>query len=92
MLSLLPMKIAFCSEQSAGRVSHSASLNLLLVSNHEDEDNLPEALAAISSQSTGKSGSTSSLDKQIQPSIYPQVNTNTYAHTRTQINSRRQTL
>ncbi|KAG8010078.1 Band 4.1-like protein 4B, partial [Nibea albiflora] len=40
--------------------------------NHEDEDNLPEALAAISSQSTGKSGSTSSLDKQIQPSIYPQ--------------------
>ncbi|XP_071325261.1 band 4.1-like protein 4B isoform X1 [Trachinotus anak] len=41
--------------------------------NHEDEDNLPEALAAISSQSTGKSGSISSLDKQIQPSIYPQV-------------------
>ncbi|XP_061572780.1 band 4.1-like protein 4B isoform X2 [Cololabis saira] len=41
--------------------------------NHEDEDNLPEALAAISSQSTGKSGSSSSLDKQIQPSIYPQV-------------------
>ncbi|XP_060906569.1 band 4.1-like protein 4B isoform X2 [Labrus mixtus] len=40
--------------------------------NHEDEDNLPEALAAISSQSTVKSGSTSSLDKQIQPSIYPQ--------------------
>ncbi|XP_059194408.1 band 4.1-like protein 4B isoform X2 [Centropristis striata] len=40
--------------------------------NHEDEDNLPEALAAIS-QSTGKTGSTSSLDKQIQPSIYPQV-------------------
>ncbi|XP_061572781.1 band 4.1-like protein 4B isoform X3 [Cololabis saira] len=40
--------------------------------NHEDEDNLPEALAAISSQSTGKSGSSSSLDKQIQPSIYPQ--------------------
>ncbi|XP_074539514.1 band 4.1-like protein 4B isoform X2 [Halichoeres trimaculatus] len=41
--------------------------------NHEDEDNLPEALAAISSQSMMKSGSTSSLDKQIQPSIYPQV-------------------
>ncbi|KAM4579786.1 band 4.1-like protein 4B isoform 2-T2 [Odontesthes bonariensis] len=41
--------------------------------NHEDEDNLPEALAAISSQSTGKTGSSSSLDKQIQPSIYPQV-------------------
>ncbi|XP_029928633.1 band 4.1-like protein 4B [Myripristis murdjan] len=41
--------------------------------NHEDEDNLPEALAAISSQSTGKSGSNSSLDKQIQPPIYPQV-------------------
>ncbi|XP_070767692.1 band 4.1-like protein 4B [Enoplosus armatus] len=41
--------------------------------NHEDEDNLPEALAAISSQSTGMSGSSSSLDKQIQPSIYPQV-------------------
>ncbi|XP_053743459.1 band 4.1-like protein 4B isoform X1 [Synchiropus splendidus] len=38
--------------------------------NHEDEDNLPEALAAIS---TAKSGSSSSLDKQIQPSIYPQV-------------------
>ncbi|XP_047455145.1 band 4.1-like protein 4B isoform X2 [Mugil cephalus] len=41
--------------------------------NHEDEENLPEALAAISSQSTGKTGSNSSLDKQIQPSIYPQV-------------------
>ncbi|XP_067366774.1 band 4.1-like protein 4B isoform X2 [Channa argus] len=41
--------------------------------NHEDEDNLPEALAAISSQSTAKYGSSSSLDKQIQPSIYPQV-------------------
>ncbi|KAG7475002.1 band 4B isoform X1 [Solea senegalensis] len=41
--------------------------------NHEDEDNLPEALAAISSQSMAKSGSSSSLDKQIQPSIYPQV-------------------
>lgn len=41
--------------------------------NHEDEDNLPEALAAISSQSTGRLGSSSSLDKQIQPSIYPQV-------------------
>ncbi|XP_054903752.1 band 4.1-like protein 4B isoform X3 [Poeciliopsis prolifica] len=41
--------------------------------NHEDEDNLPEALAAISSQSAGKSGSSSSLDKQIQPSIYPQL-------------------
>ncbi|KAM3872714.1 band 4.1-like protein 4B [Diretmus argenteus] len=41
--------------------------------NHEDEDNLPEALAAISSQSMGKSGSNSSLDKQIQPPIYPQV-------------------
>ncbi|KAM9851454.1 band 4.1-like protein 4B [Aulostomus maculatus] len=41
--------------------------------NHEDEDNLPEALAAISAQSTAKTGSNSSLDKQIQPSIYPQV-------------------
>nr|XP_054597164.1 LOW QUALITY PROTEIN: band 4.1-like protein 4B [Nothobranchius furzeri] len=41
--------------------------------NHEDEDDLPEALAAISSQSAGKSGSSSSLDKQIQPSIYPQA-------------------
>ncbi|KAL0985362.1 hypothetical protein UPYG_G00155950 [Umbra pygmaea] len=41
--------------------------------NHEDEDNLPEALAAISSQSSGKCGSTNSLDKQTQPSIYPQV-------------------
>ncbi|XP_020565837.1 band 4.1-like protein 4B isoform X1 [Oryzias latipes] len=41
--------------------------------NHEDEENLPEALAAISSQSTGKSGSSGSLDKQIQPSIYPQA-------------------
>lgn len=56
----------------------SSPVILLLCSNHEDEDNLPEALAAISSQSTGKSGSTSSLDKQIQPSIYPQV---TCAHT-----------
>ncbi|CAB1334661.1 unnamed protein product [Coregonus sp. 'balchen'] len=40
--------------------------------NHEDEDNLPEALAAISSRSTGKSGSNNSLDNQTQPSIYPQ--------------------
>ncbi|XP_031432323.1 band 4.1-like protein 4B isoform X2 [Clupea harengus] len=40
--------------------------------NHSDEDDLPEALAAISSQSSMvKSGSTSSLDKQIQPPIYP---------------------
>lgn len=75
---LLSLKITFCWEQSAGHVSHSVSLNLLLVSNHEDEDNLPEALAAISSQSTAKSGSSSSLDKQIQPSIYPQV---THTHT-----------
>ncbi|KAM9309662.1 LOW QUALITY PROTEIN: band 4.1-like protein 4B [Pholidichthys leucotaenia] len=37
----------------------------------EDEDT-PEALAVISSQSAAKSGSSSSLDKQIQPSIYPQ--------------------
>ncbi|XP_037309671.2 band 4.1-like protein 4B isoform X3 [Pungitius pungitius] len=41
--------------------------------NHEDEDNLPEALAAISSQSAAGSGSSGSLDRQIQPSIYPQV-------------------
>ncbi|KAK7886773.1 hypothetical protein WMY93_026394 [Mugilogobius chulae] len=41
--------------------------------NHEDEDNLPEALAAISSESAAKSGSNGSLDQQIQPSIYPQV-------------------
>ncbi|XP_061811159.1 band 4.1-like protein 4B isoform X2 [Nerophis lumbriciformis] len=41
--------------------------------NHEDEDDLPEALAAMSCESTAKSGSSSSLDKQIQPSIYPQV-------------------
>ncbi|XP_053287655.1 band 4.1-like protein 4B [Pleuronectes platessa] len=41
--------------------------------NHEDEDNLPEAFAALSLQSMGKSGSSNSLDKQIQPSIYPQV-------------------
>ncbi|KAM9404704.1 band 4.1-like protein 4B [Salvelinus alpinus] len=40
--------------------------------NHEDEDNLPEALAAISSRSTGKCGSNNSLDNQTQPSIYPQ--------------------
>ncbi|KAJ8004933.1 hypothetical protein DPEC_G00141430 [Dallia pectoralis] len=39
--------------------------------NHEDEDHLPEALAAISSESTGKSGSNNSLDNQTQPSIYP---------------------
>ncbi|XP_041962965.1 band 4.1-like protein 4B isoform X4 [Alosa sapidissima] len=40
--------------------------------NHSDEDDLPEALAAISSQSSmGKSGSINSLDKQIQPPIYP---------------------
>ncbi|KAM6968398.1 band 4.1-like protein 4B [Aplochiton taeniatus] len=41
--------------------------------NHEDEDNLPEALAAISSQNMGKSGSNSSLDHQIQPPIYPKM-------------------
>ncbi|XP_064181881.1 band 4.1-like protein 4B isoform X3 [Anguilla rostrata] len=40
--------------------------------NHSDEDDLPEALAAISSQSsTGRTTSESSLDKQIQPPIYP---------------------
>ncbi|XP_051574638.1 band 4.1-like protein 4B isoform X3 [Myxocyprinus asiaticus] len=40
--------------------------------NHSDEDELPEALAAISSQcSLGKSTSSSSLDKQVQPPIYP---------------------
>ncbi|KAA0703308.1 Band 4.1-like protein 4B [Triplophysa tibetana] len=42
--------------------------------NHSDEDDLPEALAAISSQSSmGKSTSNSSLDKQVQPPIYPPV-------------------
>ncbi|CAL8247195.1 unnamed protein product [Lota lota] len=41
--------------------------------NHEDEDNLPEALAAISAESATKSGSNSSLDRQIQPPIYRQV-------------------
>ena len=45
----------------------------LVDSNHEDEDNLPEALAAISAESATKSGSNSSLDRQIQPPIYPQV-------------------
>ncbi|ROL47773.1 Band 4.1-like protein 4B [Anabarilius grahami] len=40
--------------------------------NHSDEDDLPEALAAISSQcSMVKSTSNSSLDKQVQPPIYP---------------------
>ncbi|XP_022535395.2 band 4.1-like protein 4B isoform X2 [Astyanax mexicanus] len=40
--------------------------------NHSDEDDLPEALAAISSESSmGKSTSSSSLDKQVQPPIYP---------------------
>ncbi|XP_017579331.2 band 4.1-like protein 4B isoform X1 [Pygocentrus nattereri] len=40
--------------------------------NHSDEDDLPEALAAISSESSmGKSASNSSLDKQVQPPIYP---------------------
>ncbi|KTG46097.1 hypothetical protein cypCar_00013560 [Cyprinus carpio] len=40
--------------------------------NHSDEDDLPEALAAISSQcNMGKSSSNSSLDKQVQPPIYP---------------------
>ncbi|CAM4701109.1 unnamed protein product [Leuciscus chuanchicus] len=40
--------------------------------NHSDEDDLPEALAAISSQcSMVKSSSNSSLDKQVQPPIYP---------------------
>ncbi|KAI4883617.1 hypothetical protein NFI96_000837 [Prochilodus magdalenae] len=38
----------------------------------DDEDDLPEALAAISSESSmGKSASNSSLDKQVQPPIYP---------------------
>lgn len=70
---LRSLKMTFSSQQSADHISHSVPLNLFLVSNHEDEDNLPEALAAISSQSMAKSGSSSSLDKQIQPSIYPQV-------------------
>ncbi|XP_035381742.1 band 4.1-like protein 4B isoform X1 [Electrophorus electricus] len=40
--------------------------------NHSDEDDLPEALAAISSESSmGRSTSNSSLDKQVQPPIYP---------------------
>ncbi|XP_050986928.1 band 4.1-like protein 4B isoform X2 [Labeo rohita] len=44
--------------------------------NHSDEDDLPEALAAISSQcSMGKSSSNSSLDKQVQPPIYPPKDT-----------------
>uniref|UniRef100_A0A8C4DWW1 Erythrocyte membrane protein band 4.1 like 4B n=1 Tax=Dicentrarchus labrax TaxID=13489 RepID=A0A8C4DWW1_DICLA len=61
---------------------------LYMLTNHEDEDNLPEALAAISSQSTGKSGSTSSLDKQIQPSIYPQVTHNlTHTHLKNPLRS-----
>ncbi|XP_036394342.1 band 4.1-like protein 4B [Megalops cyprinoides] len=42
--------------------------------NHSDEDDLPAALAAISSQSsTGKTASESSLDNQIQPPIYPKA-------------------
>lgn len=46
----------------------------LFCSNHSDEDDLPDALAAISSQSKmGKSTSSSSLDKQVQPPIYPPV-------------------
>ncbi|XP_059363870.1 band 4.1-like protein 4B isoform X2 [Carassius carassius] len=44
--------------------------------NHSDEDDLPEALAAISSEcNIGKSSSNSSLDKQIQPPIYPPKDT-----------------
>ncbi|XP_061118071.1 band 4.1-like protein 4B isoform X2 [Conger conger] len=39
--------------------------------NHSDEDDLPAALAAISSQS--RTTSESSLDKQIQPPIYPKA-------------------
>ncbi|XP_016387562.1 band 4.1-like protein 4B [Sinocyclocheilus rhinocerous] len=40
--------------------------------NHSDEDDLPEALAAISSQcNMEKCSSNSSLDKQVQPPIYP---------------------
>lgn len=78
------LKMTFTSEQSSGQASQSVPLYFSLVSNHEDEDNLPEALAAISSQSTGKSGSTSSLDKQIQPSIYPQV-TCTLSHMQTHL-------
>ncbi|XP_072572325.1 band 4.1-like protein 4B isoform X2 [Paramormyrops kingsleyae] len=42
--------------------------------NHSDEDDLPAALAAISSQSSaGKTTSESSLDIQIQPPIYPKA-------------------
>ncbi|XP_016139005.1 band 4.1-like protein 4B [Sinocyclocheilus grahami] len=44
--------------------------------NHSDEDDLPEALAAISSQcNMEKSSSNSSLDKQVQPPIYPPQDT-----------------
>lgn len=53
-----------------------ASLDIFYLnySNHSDEDDLPEALAAISSQcNMGKSSSNSSLDKQVQPPIYPPV-------------------
>ncbi|XP_009290636.1 band 4.1-like protein 4B isoform X2 [Danio rerio] len=49
--------------------------------NHSDEDDLPEALAAISSQcSMGKSSSNSSLDKQVQPPIYPPKDTSRLEH------------
>ncbi|XP_015226538.1 band 4.1-like protein 4B isoform X4 [Cyprinodon tularosa] len=68
--SLTPEKLQAKSNPSSNRRKR---LVRQFSFNHEDEDNLPEALAAISSQSAGKSGSSSSLDKQIQPSIYPQV-------------------
>lgn len=58
------------------RFDNEDSLEILYLSysNHSDEDDLPEALAAISSQcSMVKSSSNSSLDKQVQPPIYPPV-------------------
>uniref|UniRef100_A0AAV2MCR4 FERM domain-containing protein n=1 Tax=Knipowitschia caucasica TaxID=637954 RepID=A0AAV2MCR4_KNICA len=70
-------RLEFSSDAERSKADASSNRRKRLVRqfsfNHEDEDNLPEALAAISSESTAKSGSSGSLDRQIQPSIYTQL-------------------
>ncbi|MBN3300780.1 PTN3 phosphatase, partial [Amia calva] len=62
------------TEKKAVRPARTKRLIRQYSFNHSDEDDLPAALAAISSQSsTGKTTSESSFDVQIQPPICPKV-------------------
>ncbi|XP_066547568.1 band 4.1-like protein 4B isoform X2 [Amia ocellicauda] len=64
------------TEKKAVRPARTKRLIRQYSFNHSDEDDLPAALAAISSQSsTGKTTSESSFDVQIQPPICPKNST-----------------